>query len=361
LKITGLRTIALSYPFACPLGTPYSDKGRMGALAVFLDTDQGLSGEGVLLAVHDRRVGVHAAMVQSLGDLVVGRDPTMSEAILASLRADVEHLGHTGVTAMAIGAIDSCLLDLRAKLVGLPAHRLLGAARDRVPAYYSSGLWKHVPLDKLLDTAGNILAHGYKAFKLRGGSGEPKATVERVRRVREAVGDDVTIMLDFGARLPLAEALRLGRELEPYNLGWIEEPIDREDHRGEAQISAALATPIAAGEGVFSLEEFAHIIETRCIDVLMPDICRIGGPRQFLRVGAMAEAARMPVSGHVLPEHSLALMASLPNGTFLEVMPWSQPLFADEIRIEDGFAMASDKPGWGYALDPAALKKYKVG
>jgi L-alanine-DL-glutamate epimerase-like enolase superfamily enzyme len=361
LKITGLRTIALSYPFACPLGTPYSDKGRMGALAVFLDTDQGLSGEGVLLAVHDKRIGVHAAMVQSLAEIVVGRDPTMSEAILQAMREDVDHLGPSGVTAMAIGAVDSCLLDLRAKLVGLPVHRLLGAARDRVPAYYSSGLWRHVPLDKLLDTAHNIVAHGYKAFKLRASPGDHKTTIERVRRVREAVGDDVTIMLDLGTRFSTVDAIRLGRDLEPYNLGWIEEPIPSEDHAGEAQISAALDTPIAAGEGVFTLDEFAHMIETRCVDVLMPDICRIGGPRQFLRVGAMAEAAHIPVSGHVLPEHSLALMASLPNGTFLEVMPWSQPLFADEIRIEKGFAVLPDTPGWGLSLDPAALKKYAVG
>ena len=103
------------------------------------------------------------------------------------------------------------------------------------------------------------------------------------------------------------------------------------------------------------------MIETRCVDVLMPDLCRIGGPSQFIRVAHLAEAAKMPVSGHVLPEHTLALMATLRNGTFLEVMPWSAPLFADQIRIDNGFAIASDKPGWGHALDPKALENYKVG
>ena len=88
MKITALRTIGLSYPFTCPLGTPYSDKGRMGALAVFIDTDQGVTGEGLIIAVHDKRVAVHAAMVNSFAPIVVGRDPTFSEAILdATMKA----------------------------------------------------------------------------------------------------------------------------------------------------------------------------------------------------------------------------------------------------------------------------------
>ena len=360
MKITALRTVSLSYPFVCPLGTPYSDTGRMGALAVFVDTDQGVTGEGLIIAVHDKRVAVHAAMVNSFAPLVVGRDPTFSEAILDAAQKDASHLGSTGATTMAIGAIDGALLDLRAKLAGLPVHRFLGAVRDRVPAYYSSGLWNHVPVDKLVATARNIVAHGYRAMKVRVSVENPAKQVERIRAVREAVGDDVKILVDAGRRFTVAQAIRLGRLLEPYRLEWFEEPLAGEDHSGEAEIARALDVPLASGEGVFSVEEFAHMIETRCVDVLMPDICRIGGPSQFIRVAHLAEAAKMPVSGHVLPEHTLALMATLRNGTFLEVMPWSAPLFADQIKIENGFAIASDKPGWGHALDLKALEKYRV-
>ena len=360
MKITALRTIALSFPTVCPLGTPYSEKGRMGALAVFIESDQGLTGESVILAVHDRRVAVHAAMVQSFESLLIGRDPTFSEAICDAAMEDASHLGSSGATMMAIGAIDGALLDLRAKLAGLPAHRLLGAARDRVPAYYSSGLWRHVPIDQMLKNAENIIRHGYRAMKMRAGPGNIPEVVERVRRMREAIGYDVKLLIDLGRRFDVAEAIRLGRELEPFQLDWIEETLSEGNHSGEAQIADALVTPLASGESVFSVEEFRHMIETRCVDVLMPDMCRLGGPRQFIRVAHLAEAANIPVSGHVLPEHTLALMASIRNGTYLEVMPWSLPLFADEIRIENGFAITSDKPGWGHALDPVALRKYAV-
>ncbi len=360
MKITALRTIPLSFPIVCPLGTSYSATGYMGGLAVFVDSDQGVSGEGVLIALNDKRLRIQADMVESFAPLLIGRDPAHSEEIALRCFDDASNFGVSGLVNMAIGAIDSALLDLRAKLVNLPVHRLLGAAQSRVPAYYSSGLWRNLPLDELLRNADNIIAHGYRAMKMRASPGNVGVVVERVRRMREAIGPDVKLLLDLGSRFEFAETLHLGRRLDEYELEWIEEPLSDNRHAEEAQIARELATPLASGEGVFSLDEFGVMIDTRCVDVLMPDLCRVGGPRQFLRVARMAERVNMPVSGHVLPEHTLGLMASIPNGSWLEVMPWSSPIFADEIRIEDGCAILPEKPGFGYALDPAALKKYAL-
>jgi L-alanine-DL-glutamate epimerase-like enolase superfamily enzyme len=361
MKITALRTMRLSFPFVCPLGAPYSQTARMGALVVFVDTDQGVTGEGLLIAAHDKRFDVHQAMVNSLAGLVIGRDPTFSEGLCEQARSDAHHLGTSGVVNMAIGALDSALLDVRAKLAGLPVHRFLGAVRDRVPAYYSSGLWNHVPIDRLVATAQSIVSHGYRAMKLRVSPGNLPEQVARVKAVREALGPDIKLMVDAGRRFDVPGAIRLGRALEPFDLEWFEEPLSGECHDGEAQIAAALDMNLASGESIFSVEDFARVIAQRSFDVLMPDLCRIGGPSQFIRVAHLAEMAQLPVSGHVLPEHTLALMASLRNGTYLEVMPWSLPLFADQIKIENGFALAPERPGWGYRLDLEALKAYQQG
>jgi L-alanine-DL-glutamate epimerase-like enolase superfamily enzyme len=92
----------------------------------------------------------------------------------------------------------------------------------------------------------------------------------------------------------------------------------------------------------------------------MPDVQRVGGATRFLRIAHLAAAAGMPVSGHTAPEMTLSLMATLANGTFLEVMPWSAPVYADRLQIEKGCALASSRPGWGFSLDPEALKRYAL-
>jgi L-alanine-DL-glutamate epimerase-like enolase superfamily enzyme len=330
----------------------------LGAIAVLLRTDAGLTGESLLMTVNDKRTAVLLEMVRSLEPLVIGADPTFSEAFHAKASEDTRHLGTSGVPQIGIGAIDGALLDLRAKMVGLPVHRLLGALRDRVPAYYSGGLWNQVGPDALQATASAIVAHGHRAMKLRVGMGSLDQQVERVRLVRETIGPDIKLMLDANQRLTAREAIRLGHEVEPFDLEWLEEPVAPHDHGAEAQIAAELEVPIAAGESVYSVAEFREVIDHRCVDVIMPDLQRIGGPLQFLNVARLAAAADMPFTSHLSAEMSLGLLATLPNAIFLEVMPWSQPLYAERVEIADGCAVASERPGWGYALDPQALARY---
>ncbi len=237
-------------------------------------------------------------------------------------------------------------------------HRFLGARRARVPAYYSSGFWNQVTLDGMLETAGRILAHGYRTMKVRLDKGPIAEQVRRLGAVRASVGADTGLMVDAGRRFDVTHAVRLGRELEQFNLNWIEEPVAGDDHAGEARVAAALDTPIASGESVFSFVEFQHMVEGHCVDVLMPDLQRVGGPSEFLRIGHMAAAANMPVSSHLAPQMSLSLLAALPNATFLEVMPWASPLYAEPLEIENGEAIVPERPGWGFSLDPKALQRY---
>jgi L-alanine-DL-glutamate epimerase-like enolase superfamily enzyme len=266
---------------------------------------------------------------------------------------------------MGIGAIEGAMLDARAKAAGLPVHRLLGALRDRVPAYYSGGLWNTVLPDELQKTARTIVEHGYKAMKLRVGTGKIRDQVERVKAVREAIGGDVRLMVDAGQRLNVRDAIRLGREIEEFQLEWLEEPVASHDHEGERRVAAELDVPIASGENIHSSLEFREMINGRCVDVLMPDQQRVGGPRvggprQFLQIAHMAAAAGIPVSSHLAPEMSLGLLATLPNAIFVEVMPWSYPLYAEHVEVVDGFAVAPERPGWGYSLDQSALRRFAV-
>lgn len=358
MKITALRTIPLNVPYLCEMGAPFSRTGHLGILAVLLETDTGLRGESVLTALNPKHLVILDAMVKSLEPLVVGRDPTMAPAIVQAALQQSRHLGPTGVSLMGVGAIDSALLDLRAKAADLPVHRLLGAARERVTAYYSGALWIDVGLDELARTAERIVAGGYRAMKMRIGPGALDDQLARVRAIREAVGPVITLMVDVNQRLDETASLRLGRALEPFGIAWLEEPVPAHDHAAESRITAALDVPIASGETAFGYDECAHMIDARCCDVLMPDLQRVGGPTELIRIASRAAAANMPVSAHTFPEMSLALMAAIPNARTLEVMPWTAPVYAERIVPKDGFVDVPERPGWGFALDDGALRKY---
>lgn len=352
--------LPLKVPYLCEIGAPFSTRESLGGIAVLLRTDAGVVGENFLIAVNGKRIGVIVEMIRSLEPLIVGRDPLLSRGFCEEARLDTRHLGPSGVSLIGIGAIDGALLDLRAKIAGLPVHHLLGAFREKVPAYYSGALWLQVGIDDLQKTARRIVDRGYWGMKLRVGPGSLASQVERVKAVRDAVGYDVKLLVDCNQRLDEQQALRLGRAIEEYDIHWFEEPVDARDHAGEARIAAALDMPVASGESAFSYDEFRLMIEHHCADVLMPDVQRVGGPTEFMRIAELAAAANVRVSGHTAPEMSLSLMACLTNGDCLEVMPWSAPVYADALRIEGGFAHASPRHGWGHALDPAALRKYAL-
>jgi L-alanine-DL-glutamate epimerase-like enolase superfamily enzyme len=358
MKITALRMQPLALPFTCEFGTPFANSPRLGALAIFLDTKDGLVGEGLLVSVQAQWLPVLAEMVGALEPLVIGRKASFSARFVEEASEASSHLGAAGVARIAIGGIEAAMFDLRGKAAGLPVHRLLGALRDRVPAYYSSGFWNQVGLDELLETARRVAAHGYRAMKIRLNKGAIADQVKRLREVRSAFGDEIGLMTDAGRRFDVTHAIRLGRELEQFGLNWFEEPVAGDDHDGEARVAAALVTPIACGESVFSFAEFRHMVERHCVDVLMPDLQRVGGPSAFLQIAHMAAAAGVPVSSHLAPQMSLPLLATLPNATFLEVMPWASPLYAEPIEIENGQAIVPERPGWGFSLDPKTLRRY---
>jgi L-alanine-DL-glutamate epimerase-like enolase superfamily enzyme len=358
MKITALRTQPLVLPFTCEFGTPFANSPRLGALAIFLDTKEGIVGEGLLISVQTQWLPVLAEMVRALETLVVGQQASFSARFLHETFEASSHLGAAGVARIAIGGFEAAMFDLRGKAAGLPVHRLLGARRARVAAYYSSGFWNQVSLENLQETARKVVAHGYRAMKVRLNTGPIGEQVRRLKGVRAAVGDDVGLMVDAGRRFDVTHAIRLGRELEQFGLNWFEEPVAADDHDGEGRVAAALVTPIACGESVFSFAEFQQMVRGRAVDVLMPDLQRIGGPSEFLKVGHMAEAAGVPVSSHLAPQMSLPLLAAMPNATFLEVMPWASPLYAEPIEIENGMAIVPERPGWGFSLDSNALRRY---
>ena len=357
MKCTAVRTtpgiITLPSPAVGGLG-PINTLGLVG---VQVQTDAGLVGEFVLITLHGRHVRVLEEMVLSLAPLVEGRDPAHSTAFWTDAWKQNNFVGFQGVAVMGISALDGALWDLRGKAAGLNIAQLLGQAHTAVPAYASGGLWLDRSVDALQREAAEFVAAGFRAVKMRLGAVPVAQSEARVRAVREAIGPGVRLMADANQQLTEAEAIRVGRMLEAYDLTWFEEPLPAWDLEGVARVAAALDTPIASGETEYARYGFRRMLELRSADVLMPDLQRVGGVTEFARVAAMAVAHDVPVSSHLFPELSLSVLAGLSNATWLEHMPWLSPLYHEALELVDGAAVVPDRPGWGFTLDMELLRR----
>ncbi len=360
MKVTALHTVPLHLPLATPVTGGLGPITSFGVLAVFLDSDQGVTGETLLFTLNNRRLTVLDEMVRSLAPLIIGQDPAFTARFWHDAWIDINFVGHKGVPVMGISAIDGALWDLRGKLAGLPIHRLIGAHRSAVPAYASGGLWLSSGIAELEREARGFVDTGFRAVKMRLGKPTIREDIERVRAVRGAVGPDIGLMADANQQLTVDRAIRLGRELEPFGLVWFEEPLPAYDLEGVARVAAALDTPIASGETEYTRYGFRQMLELKSADVLMPDLQRVGGVTEFLRVSHMAAAFDVPVSSHLFSEMSVQVLAALSNATWLEYMPWFEPLYQGRLELRDGEMVAPDAPGWGLPLDPAALQRFQA-
>ena len=232
--------------------------------------------------------------------------------------------------------------------MGQTLNAMAGGARDRVDTYASGALMRQHPLDYLAQAGPRLVGMGFKQMKMQCGS-EPTvgASVERVRVMRESIGEDVDLMCDINQLWSVPHAVEVGKRIEPYHLFWLEDPVAHDDYPGLARVADALVTPIAAGEYHYGIVPFRHLLEARSIDIVMIDLLRVGGITQWLKVAGMAEAFNLPVVSHLIPEIHVHLMAAIPNGLTVEYMPWTQRLFEEYPAIEDGQLVVPTKPGLG--------------
>jgi L-talarate/galactarate dehydratase len=285
---------------------------------------------------------------------LIGEDPSDIGKVYDKLLWAGASVGRSGVATQAIAAIDIALWDLKAKRAGLPLAKLLGSHRDSVRAYNTSGGFLHAPIEEVKERASKSLADGIGGIKIKVGQPDTRIDLDRVRAVREHLGDDVPLMVDANQQWDRPTALRFGRVLEQFDLVWIEEPLDAYDAEGHGQLAAALDTPIATGEMLSSVAEHIALIEHRSVDIIQPDAPRIGGITPFLRLAALADQANLQLAPHFAMEIHLHLAATYPREPWVEHFEWLNPLFNERLEIRDGRMWLPNRPGLGFTLSEQA-------
>jgi galactonate dehydratase len=353
--------------------TFFADGGQRVFVFVKVETDQpGLVGWGeASLEAKPRAV---AGCVADMEPMIVGEDPSRIEYIWQILyRGAFWRQGVIGMSA--ISGIDQALWDIKGKDLGKPVYELLGGpVRDKVRMYTHFG---KATLDETIDDAVRKVEKGWTAIKTvpmpptnyLEGPKVIKQGAKGLHRIREAVGDDIDILLDFHGRVTPQMAIQYAKAFEPYYPLFIEEPVQAEVPDAMAQVKRATRIPIATGERLFNRWGFRRILEAEAASLLQPDCCHAGGISEVRKIAAMAEAYYAGIAPHnPLGPVSTAACVQIdfvaPNFVIQEivdpeVIPEAMNFVKEPLPIVDGYIYPPEKPGIGVEVDEAAIEKHQ--
>jgi L-alanine-DL-glutamate epimerase-like enolase superfamily enzyme len=357
-----IASVRLSLAYL-PLAAPVSDAkvltGRQQPLTevalLFAEIRAESGHEGVGFSYAKRAGGPgQYAHAREIAPALIGEDPSDIQRIWTKLVWAGASVGRSGLATQAIAAFDIALWDLKAKRARLPLAKLLGAHRDAVACYNTSGGFLSTPVEQVVENARDALDRGIGGIKIKVGQPDARADLDRVDRVRAALGDQVPLMVDANQQWNRDTAARMGRDLERYRLAWIEEPLDAYDAEGHADLARDLVTPVATGEMLTSVAEHRELIRHRSADFLQPDAPRVGGITPFLKIAALGEDASLRLAPHFAMEIHLHLAAAYPAEPWVEHFDWLEPLFNERLEIREGRMLVPARPGLGFTLSDQA-------
>ncbi len=334
---------------------------------VKITTDDGVVGWGEALAPVAPEV-VGQIVEQLLAPALIGRDPLDGNVLWNVMYDLMRERGYYGGFMLdAISACDIALWDLRGKLLEQPVCKLLGGAfRERVPCYVS-GLPKPTAEERV-ELAQTFVARGFSAFKLAAGHGVA-ADAASVKALRDALGDQATLLLDAHWVYSLDEAVQLGLRLTDLDVGFFEAPINPEDIASHAQLAAAIAVPVAIGETERTRYQFRPWLEQKAADILQPDAGR-AGISETVKISSMAEAFNVKMAPHlsvglgICIAASIQAAAAIPNLYILEYQPpvfeIANLLLESPLTCDAGHYEIPSAPGLGVALDESRLRELQA-
>ena len=340
---------------------------RMESIFVELRTDEGLTGVGGPITLDQAFV-----IDTQLRQLIVGADALAHELLWDRLYRYMVH-GRKGAAMMAISAVDCAVWDLKGKWAGAPVYRLLGGpTRAQIPAY-ASALGYSIEPERAAARARELVEQGYRATKWffrNGPSDGPEGmvkNVELVRTLREAVGEDVDLMLDCWMSWDVPYTVTMAEQLEEYRPRWLEEPVLPDKIQSYAEIRRRVSVPISGGEHEYTRWGLKQLMDAEAVDVLQPDIYWAGGITEMLKICAIATTYDLPVipHGHSTPA-TAHLIASQPANVcpLLEyLVKWNeihQFFFKTPLKPIGGVVTLPDAPGLGMELDEAKIERQRV-
>ena len=386
MKITKIISHVLQYDLESELGYSQQYYAKRTAHIVEVQTDEGITGWGECFGGGTIALANKTIVEKVIQPMILGMDPLDREVIWHKAYNLMRDHGQKGMPIQSLSGIDIALWDIAGKYFNVPVYKLLGGAfRERIPVYgYGMMLQQKPNLAELFaEESAEIVAKGFKATKMKIGI-NPKKDLELIAAVRNSIGDDIELMVDANHAYTTREAIPMGREMEKLGVAWFEEPVAPEDRQGYKALCDALDLNIAGGEAEFTAWGFRDLIVNRCVDILQPEVCAMGGISEYCKVLAMARAHFVPIVNHVWGSAvavgtNLHLIAALPDlpGAAHPIQPmleydttpnrFREEILKEPLKINEQVRASNDgtiaiptKPGLGVDPDPSFLKHFAI-
>ena len=365
-RISEVRTELLRMPLPRPMQSGSSSGKKGGPVShinmpvVFITTDDGARGLGYAWSLLGGATATRCVLRDDFAPLLIGEDALDHERLWHKLNKRLQSVGRHGLVTQAQAAVDLALWDIKGKITGLPVYKLLGGRRESAPVYGSDGGWLYMSVSEMVSAFEGYLAQGMMGVKMKIGHENPKVDIQRVREVRKSLGDDAWIAVDANQKWDFPTAMWVGRALEQLGVAWFEEPLLCEDIPGHARLAAALDIPIAMGETLGSRFEFDAYLRANAVDILQPDIVRVGGITEMVKVVTMADIAQLPVAPHHMMESTIHVACGVMGSGPIEYMPWIAGAFAEPAQIINGNMIPPQRPGLGLEIPEEKIRRYRI-
>jgi L-alanine-DL-glutamate epimerase-like enolase superfamily enzyme len=323
---------------------------------IFNDNNE--SGIGYISVHENQGLAIASIIKNSFIPLLLKKDPRLIELHWKNMWKATHYAGRGAPVSFAIAAVDVALWDLKGKLLKEPLWRLLGG-HDKSVLAYAGNIDLNFTIEKLLDGASKSLDDGFRSIKMRLGKEFLSEDLKRLDAMKNHLPENVKLMADANEAWRIDQAVHAFKEIERFNLVWLEEPIKPDDFNGYAYLRSLGKIPIAAGENLHTLAEVNNLIGVNGVDFLEPDLTTCGGITPFMKIAKLAEINNLPICSHGVHELHVHLLASCPNASYLEFHAWRIDEFIDSpLVVKNGYTIAPDLPGHGINFDFDKLNKY---
>ncbi len=323
-------------------------------ILIDLHTEEGVTGRSYLEPYLVKSTRYLIPALNDLAQLFRGA-PVAPADLYAAARKSLQFVGYEGLSMIAVSGVDMAAWDALAKAAGVPLCVLLGGSVGPVKSYNSNGLWLKEPAEVAAEAVELRDEGGFSGLKMRLGRDRVRDDFAAIEAVRNSVGGDMRLMIDFNQGLDRAEALERCHGIDNLGLAWIEEPIVYDNFDGYARLTESLKTPIQIGENFYGPRDLHKALRMKACDLVMPDFMRIGGVTGWMKAAAIAGAAGVPMSTHLYPEVAAHVMRVTETAHWLEWQDWADPILQSPYEIKDGLLHIPDVPGVGLDWDEDAV------
>ncbi|MCI8659315.1 MAG: mandelate racemase/muconate lactonizing enzyme family protein [Lachnospiraceae bacterium] len=358
-KIKDVRFYKAISKISKPIADSTHTISKIAFYIVEVVTEEGIRGQGYLLSFHYSPHAIEGVL-RDMCDFVKAGDFSVYETVRVKEAWDkeAEYFGNIGLNQCGAAALNIAMWDAWGRTCHMPVWKLLGANKTKIPVYGSGG-WISYSDEELVEEVVDYKRRGFSAVKIKVGSGSIERDLDRLRKCREALGENVSIMMDANQGMDVVSALNLSRQAKNIGIHWFEEPVSHTDFAGYELLRSQCGIALAMGEREYDCEALKALISRNALDLWQPDLVRLGGVEGWKNSAALAEAYHLPVLPHYYKDYDVPLLCTIRSPYGAESFDWIDGIIDNTMRIESGFAYPREGEGWGFRFKEDCLKEVK--